>query len=170
MSIEIRVSENFSDEERQKLFGWGKDIFGVEAYDYRWQPKRWHVFLEADGELTSHVGLLSHVVKVGGEPVAVGGVGGVVTRGDAHGRGYATEAMRFAASYMCEQLEVDFGMLFCRDLLVNFYRKLGWQLLEERALVEQPTGKIPLPFNVFVLPCRGRAWPQGSIDLDGLPW
>jgi GNAT superfamily N-acetyltransferase len=171
MSIEIRVTENFTDEQREQVFGWGTDIFGVEAHNYRWQPKRWHVLLEADGRLVTHVGLLKHVVKVGGEPVTVGGIGGVATRGEAHGRGYATQAMRFAESYMCEQLQVDFGLLFCRDPLVAFYRKLGWQLLPERAQAEQPSGKIILPFHAFVRPCQAQSsWPPGSIDLDGLPW
>jgi hypothetical protein len=76
MADEIRQAEVLTDEEKQLLFGWGENIFGVAALKLSWRPKDLHFLLYADGEPVSHVGVLKHAVSVNGEPATVGGVGG----------------------------------------------------------------------------------------------
>jgi hypothetical protein len=68
LSLEIRYTEALTEEERQALFGWGKDIFGVEDRNYRWRPKDYHFITEEDGRPLSHVGIIKTVVSVGGRP------------------------------------------------------------------------------------------------------
>ena len=90
MSIEIKRSGTLSDAQWQKLFGWGEDIFGANDLGLKWRPKDLHFLLFENGEeLVSHVGVLKHTISVGGNPVTVGGVGGVVTVAEAQGKGYA---------------------------------------------------------------------------------
>lgn len=170
MSEEIRLATDLTDEERARLFGWGENIFGIEDKKYRWRPKDLHLLLEVDGWAVSHVGLVDHTVDVAGKPVRVGGVGAVVTAGDLHGRGYAQKTLRFAERYMCDEMRVEFGLLFCLDRLAPFYAKQGWQLLSEPVTFDQPSGKIISPLNVMVLPCNGKDWPAGITDLCSLPW
>ena len=79
MAEEIRQTEALTDEEKQLLFGWGENIFGVAALKLSWRPKDLHFLLCADGEPVTHVGVVKHTVSVNGEPATVGGVGGVVT-------------------------------------------------------------------------------------------
>jgi GNAT superfamily N-acetyltransferase len=170
MSEEIRVVEELTEEDRSRLFGWGENIFGIEDNKYRWRPKDLHVILYVEEEAASHVGLIDHIVDVGGRGVRVGGVGAVVTAGHLHGRGYAQKTLRYAEKLMCEDLKVEFGMLFCLDRLKPFYEGQGWQLLHEPVEFDQPSGKMVSPMNVMVLPCGERTWPTGTVDLCSLPW
>lgn len=35
---------------------------------------------------------------------------------------------------------------------------------------DQPDGKLAFQDVTMILPLRGRAWPNGPIDLRSLPW
>jgi predicted GNAT family N-acyltransferase len=171
MSINIRLENGLSDEERKTLFGWGEDIFGLDDKLYRWRPKDRHFIVEEGGRVVSHVGVLETTVKAGGREVSVGGVGGVVTVPEAQRRGHVHAAMRRAAEFMCDELKVEFGMLFCLPQLAPFYARQGWQLVEEAIEFEQPSGTVvSSPFRIMVLPCGGRVWPAGKVEVEGLPW
>ncbi len=170
MSESIRVVKELTDEERERLFGWGENIFGIEDNKYSWRPKDLHIILDVDGQAVSHVGLIEQTVDVAGKPVRVGGIGAVVTAGDLHGRGYAQKAMRYAEKTMCEELNIEFGLLFCLDRLKPFYERQNWQPVSEPVEFEQPSGKMVSPFNVMVLPCKSQMWPAGAVDLCSLPW
>jgi GNAT superfamily N-acetyltransferase len=168
--MDLRITDILTDDDHQQLFGWGEDIFGAASLGLQWRPKDRHIFVEVGGRSVSHVGLLRHTVKVGGVPVEVGGIGGVVTLPDMLGKGYARHALKHAASLICQEWGLDFGLLFCREPLVPFYRELGWRRIEEPVTVEQPSGRIASPMGVMVLSCKRQDWPAGPVDLDSLPW
>ena len=170
LGVEIRFAEALTDEERQALFCWGKDIFGVEDANYRWRPKEFHFITEEDGHPVSHVGVLKTAVRVGGREVTVGGIGAVVTVPEAQGRRYVHAAMRQAADFMCSELGVEAGMLFCLPRLAPFYARQGWRMVEGEIEIDQPAGKMVWPYHVMVLPCGRRAWPAGRVEVGGLPW
>ena len=170
MSAEIRFAETLTDEERQSLFGWGKDIFGLEDAAFRWRSKELHFITEEDGRALSHVGLVRAKVRAGGREVTVGGVGGVVTVPEAQGRHLVHAGMRQAAEFICRELGADFGMLFCLPRLEPFYARQGWQALEEEVEIDQPAGKVVWPYRVMVLPCGEPVWPAGRVEVGGLPW
>ena len=168
--MQIRVEDNLSDEERRHLFGWGEDIFGANHLNLTWRQKELHILVDVGGRAETHVGLLQHTVAIKGKPVKVCGVGGVVTALSSHGRGYASNAMRWAADFMCREWKVDFGLLFCREQLVEFYQRLQWQSVPDPVEIEQPGGPVSSPMNVMILPCREEAWPAGPVRLNSLPW
>jgi predicted N-acetyltransferase YhbS len=170
LGVEIRFAEALTAEEREALFGWGENIFGVEDANYRWRPKDYHFITEEDGRPLSHVGVVKTNVRAGGREVTVGGVGGVVTRPEAQGRRLVHAAMREAARYMCAEMGVEFGMLFCLPRLAPFYERQGWRLVEEEVEIDQPDGPVVWPFRVMILPCGEREWPAGRIEVGGLPW
>jgi hypothetical protein len=170
MSEEIRLVKELTDEDRRRLFGWGENIFGIEDNKYVWRPKDLHFILYADDVAMSHVGLVEQTVDVAGVAVRVAGVGGVATNNEAHGRGYAQKTLRFAEKYMCEELKVEFGLLFCLDRLKPFYERQNWQLVNDAVEFEQPSGRMVSTMNVMVLPCGERAWPAGAVALQSLPW
>ena len=169
MDEEIRRTEALTEEETQRLFGWGENIFGV-APDLSWRSKDCHFLLYAEGELVSHVGALKHGISVDGEPVRVGGVGGVATVLTAQKKGYARKLMRHAAEVFEREWKVDAGLLFCLPRLTSFYEALGWQRVKDSVLIEQPGGQLVSPMEVMVLPFGGKGWPSGSIELRSLPW
>ncbi len=170
MAEEIRQVEALSDAERARLFGWGDDIFGAAGLGLSWRQKDSHFILDADGEPVSHVGILKHEVSVGGQPVVVGGVGGVVTVPAAQGRGYAGRLMRRTARFFAEEWKTEAGLLFCLPRMVPYYEALGWKVVEGTVLVEQPTRRIASPLRVMTLSFGGRAWPDGEVELRSLPW
>ncbi len=170
MSAEMRFAERLTDEEWRSLFGWGENIFGVEDLAYSWRPKEWHFIAEEGGRALAHVGVLKVSLTAGGRGVTVGGVGGVVTRPEAQGRRLVHAAMREAALYMCAELGVEFGMLFCLPRLAPFYARQGWQLVEDEVEFEQPSGKVVSSFRVMVRPCGDAEWPAGRVEVGGLPW
>ena len=170
MAEEIRQTEVLTDEEKQRLFGWGENILGVAALKLSWRPKDLHFVLYSDGEPVSHVGVLKHVVSVNGEPATVGGVGGVVTVPEAQKKGFARQLMRHAAKLLEQEWKMDAGLLFCLPKLLAYYEALGWQEVETSVLIEQPSGTIVSPVPVMVLPLGEAGWSSGSIELRGLPW
>lgn len=168
--MKIRLEKSLTDEERQRLVGWGEDIFGVQHLKLKWRNKDVHLLLDVDGRAVSRVGLLEHTITVGERAVKVCGVGGVVTALEEQGKGYASRAMREAARVMCEEWKVDCGLLFCLERLVPFYERLGWRRVLEAVEIEQPGGVIAPPSVVMILPCREGAWPAGRVQLKSLPW
>ena len=170
MAEEIRLANAITDEEKERLFNWGENIFGVTEYTLSWRAKDVHFFLDVDGEPVSHASLLKHEVSVGGRPVLVAGLGGVVTRPEAQGRGYARRLVRHAAEFFAEEWNVEAGLLFCLPRMVSYYEALVWQTIDAPVLIEQPSGQIAAPLPVMVLPCDGHEWPAGEVELRSLPW
>jgi hypothetical protein len=168
--IDIRVTETFTDDDRHHLAGWGENVFGTLDVPLEWRSRDCHIMLYDDSYLASHVGLLKQTITVGGRPVVVGGVGAVITVLDRQGRGFARAAMRFAHDYMCDQLGVEFGMLFCFERLVPFYEPLGWRRLDVPVWVDQPSGPVEMPMVTMVRPCGQAVWPPGPVELGSLPW
>jgi GNAT superfamily N-acetyltransferase len=171
MSTKIRFVEKLSDEEDKHLFYWNPDVFGLEPYNLEWRLENdWHYLLYEDEQLISHVGIVKHVVTVEERQITVGGIAAVVTRPEAQGKGYAKELMEKATTFICEELSVDFGLLFCRPPLVPYYQKLGWQEIQDTVMIEQPSGKMPLPVSAMFLPCQENSWPAGTVDIGSWPW
>jgi hypothetical protein len=69
-----------------------------------------------------------------------------------------------------DDLLANFGLLLCREEVQPFYQNLGWQVVNGPLVFEQPGVRLMWPLSVMILPCRGTEWPDGVIDLRGLPW
>ena len=169
MTREIRQSDALTEAEKEKLYGWGDDIFGADDLNLRWRPKDLHFLMDVDGEAVSHVGVLKHEVGVAGKLLAVGGVGGVVTIPAFQRKGYARELMLRAAEFL-KEWQVDAGLLFCLQRRVPYYESQGWQVLKYPVTIEQPAGEIVSPLEVMVLSFGKGVWPDGEVQLNSFPW
>lgn len=124
-----------------------------------------------EGELVSHVGIVIRPGTLDGAPVRIGGIGSVKTHPRVEGRGYASAALRRAATSLHDDHQVAFSLLVCRDHLLPFYDRLGWLPFTGRLFVEQPTGRTLFTLNRPMVLSGVRAAPRdGLIDLNGLPW
>lgn len=169
-TFEIRLTQAMTDAERHILVGWSDDVFGIGHLDFHGRKKNWHLMGYADGQLVSHVGLLKDVVRVAEQPITVGGVGAVITIPAAQRKGYAHALLRQATAFMRDELQVEFGLLFCLPRLIAFYQSAGWQEVVSPVFIEQPSGRVPSPVRVMVLPCQAnRPWPNGTVEI-GWPW
>jgi len=170
VAVEIKQVDTLDAADRERLFDWGEDIFGAQSLNLRWRSKDLHFLLYNDANLVSHAGILRHVVKVKGEPIVVGGLGGVVTLPEAQRKGFARRLVQLSMSFMESEWKVGAGLLFCLPRMVRYYESLGWQVLESPVVIDQPSGKIASPLLVMVLPFGGMKWPPGSVELQSFPW
>ncbi|WP_024506124.1 GNAT family N-acetyltransferase [Bradyrhizobium sp. ARR65] len=121
-------------------------------------------------DVICHVGVHRRDVTWNGRKLRAGGIGGVLTREDQRGRGYATIALNAAIRTLKDEASTDFAMLFCEPKNVPFYAARGWTPFEGEIFAEQPSGRIRFTaIAPYVYDLR-RKLRQGTIDLCGLPW
>ena len=135
-----------------------------------WSGSEWMILGRVDDEIVSQLGVLKRDILVGGVRLAVGGVGGVATLPAWQRHGLATALMRAAARFLQEEVKVPFGLLVCGDDTQPFYARLGWKTVATGLWVTQAEKSRLLQTAVMVLPLVDYDWPQGKIDLCGLPW
>ena len=169
MSINFKIHQKIPDQEVPLLYHWGTDIFGGSIYNLHWRPPEVHVIGYIDSKPVTHVGILKHQIVVGSNKIWVGGIGGVVTIPQVQKNGFAKQCLLRAQEYMVSDLSVEFGFLFCPDRMQKYYAGLGWHNIDEKVIIDQPTGKItaPLCSMVYVF---SKPWPKGSVELGSLPW
>lgn len=118
----------------------------------------------------SYTGIVVIEGTVDGEPVRVGGLGGIATHPDTRGMGLARQSIEMALELMHDQ-EADFALLVCRDELISYYEGLGWRLFDGTLLVTQFGVREVFTFNnVMVRDVTSRAPRDEAIDLLGPPW
>jgi hypothetical protein len=54
--------------------------------------------------------------------------------------------------------------------MVSHYEKVGWSVVADSMIIDQPDGQTKLNYPTMVLPVCKQNWPIGPIDLCGLPW
>jgi GNAT superfamily N-acetyltransferase len=145
----------------QREFGWDRLVYA--------EP-RWYVLGMFEGELIGRVGVLSRTISVGGAPVAVGGITGVVTEPDYRGRGVARTLVAHALAFLRDEQHLPLVMLTCNRKLGPLYEKLGWRVVEGPTVYAQPDGPRTCPGLTMVSESGSISWPDGRIDMRGLPW
>ncbi|MGY3355587.1 putative acetyltransferase [Bradyrhizobium sp. GM0.4] len=131
MSIEIDIlngdaSWRMAEPLHQAVFG--PDIVAKQPWAHvKWANADLRVLIETpeDG-LVCHVGIYFRTVTWNGQKVHIGGIGGVCTREDRRGRGYATMAIDAAVHTMRANEAVRFALLFCEPHNVAFYEARSW--------------------------------------------
>ena len=172
MKIEIQSNHQMLEDERRHMDAWLDQTFGYDDVGIEWAKDDWSVLVRLDDQIVCHVGIVERVGRVNGQPVRLGGVGGVATRVEYRKRGLAQAAMERAAEFMRDELGVEFGLLVCSQPKIAYYSKLGWRCVPGPLMFDQPKGQVTFgdQTKIMILPCTNRDWPQGAIDLCGLPW
>jgi aminoglycoside 2'-N-acetyltransferase I len=178
MRLELKPVTDFSDGERDALKALTAAVYPPEILatrpgrSFQWAPAQWSVLVwTAEGRLIAHVGIVTREGTLDGVPVKIGGIGGVKTHPQAQGRGYASAALRRAATALHDDHRVAFSLLVCQEHLLPFYGRLGWLPFLGRLVVEQPSGPIVFTINRPMIHPGLRPAPQeGVIDLQGFPW
>jgi len=170
--VEIVADADMTDDDRLTVGRWSVEMFADDA-DFRgfsWAKPDWHVMVREGAELVSCLKIMGRVGSVGGQPLRMAGIGDVMTAPEQRGKGYARAAMRAAVEFVCQRLGTEFGVLMCKPALVPFYSRFGWEVVPEPLRFEQAWGKEVSPEVTMVKLCGERRWPDGEIDLHGLPW
>jgi predicted acetyltransferase len=170
MKVEIKSAEQWSAFEKARQ----DCVVTSSLYAYltgvKWASPNWAVMVWEDDEMVSNVHIIERTVKVGDETVKLGGIGNIATKVEWRERGYAGSALKVAHAFLRDPLQVDFGLMIATKEVVSRYHRLGWKVVAESLIMEQPDGERLLPYPVMVLPVLKRDWPPGIINLCGLPW
>lgn len=160
----------YTKTEQDEILGDGDDPFGVAETGLTWLPKEEHFGIRHGDRLVAHAGLLRLSTAIGDVETEVVGVGGVAVAPDARGQGLARLVITAALDH-ARTMGPRHALLFCRSPLVQLYQRLGWHLLDQEVLVEQPESRlVTMPLRTMVTPLRDNAhWPSGPVRLLSLP-
>ena len=178
MYLDLKPVTELSDKERDVLRALTAAVYPPEVLArspgrfLQWAPSMGSVLVRTvEGQLVAHVGMVTREGTLDAGPVQIGGIGSVKTHPQAQGRGYASAALRCAATALHVDHHVAFSLLVCQAPLLSFYERLGWLPFLGRLIVEQPGGPMVFTINrPMVLSALHPAPQQGVIDLQGLPW
>lgn len=166
LQLVIRPGADLSDYERWQVRNWQAQTFDLSE---EFAAVDWYVFGIRDGQWVSMLELTQRTAVVDQRPVELMLIGSVVTIAQWRRHGYASAVLQHATGFFCHQRGVAFGLLLCMDGVVSFYKRQGWRRVLEPLFYDQPGGKVQSDQNTMIYPCRNQPWPQGMIDLCGLP-
>jgi len=132
---------------------------------------------EEIGRLIASVRLIHRTISTLQGPLAIGGVANTCSHPKAQGTGAAKACMRAAQSYLTASPSIDYGMLFCNDIVRGFYEKLGWHGITNPVNLTGPDSlpkrMTPTEATITMIHPGRKAvsqWPSGDIDLNGPEW
>jgi len=170
LRIEIIPSIELHPTLKKDIKDWLISEFIEDEDETIWSNVDWHILGWLDNKLISHIDILERIVLVGGDKIPIAGIGGVVTKLESRGKGIASRLMRDANRFMAHEMDIEFGLLMCDQKRVSFYQELGWELVENTLVYDQPSGEEIFGDQVMIYPIKGRKFPVGKIDVRGYPW
>lgn len=166
--IEVYSESSLSSQRRAELEDWFCREFGHTSY--YWDSPEWYVVALLDSILVGRLGIVERGVSVGEYTILVGGVSGVITHREWRRLGIARAVLDRAVGFIRGELGAEFALLLCRQEVAPFYARLGWELTRGVTTFLQPTGKVVYPRLTMIYACGQERWPDGDVDLCGLPW
>ena len=168
LTVEIKPDEDLPSERKAALDRMFESEFGHHSLIY--DLPSWHTMGILDGNLVGRVGILKRTISLGKELIQLGGVCGVVTAPEFRGRGIGGALVDESVAFIMNSLSLPFALLTCRSELEAFYQRLGWKTVKGPTVFAQPDGVRTCKGLTMITELGSRAWPEGPIDLRGLPW
>jgi RimJ/RimL family protein N-acetyltransferase len=171
ISIQIKSAHELTPTEQKTTHDLLARVFCDDPFSgMSYAKMEWNVLVYLDDILASNIEIVERTVTVDGQPLRVGGIGGVATLPEYRGRGLASRAMSAAVEFMKDELGLEYGLLITGSRRRSFYEGMGWQVISEPAYFDQPSGKIKNEGLAMSLAIVGKPWPPGVVDFCGLPW
>jgi hypothetical protein len=89
-----------------------------------------HVLLYLDGSLIAYLNLIEIEFTIDGSAKYGYGIGNVCAK--EKGKGWGKELIAKTNNYLIENDKI--GLLFCKELLVDFYKHSNWRVIEKEKL------------------------------------
>jgi predicted N-acetyltransferase YhbS len=127
------------------------------------------------GVPVAHLALERRLVAVGDRDVLIAGVGEVAVAPGRQRTGLGAALMRELRPRLQAELAADFGYLQCGENVAGFYARAGWTRFANPARYLDPADErtvLEADWPTMVMPGRRPLtdWPEGLVDLRGLPW
>jgi aminoglycoside 2'-N-acetyltransferase I len=169
-TVEIKSVKNLSPEEQDEVYQLLTIVYEADISTWTWSQDDWRLLVRMNDRIVSHVAITERICLVDGQPVKVGGIGGVGTHPEWRKQGLASLAMRKTADFLVKTLKVDFGVLFCANELVPYYQRLGWRTIDSPVFFGEEGEKMPCDCPVMYLPGTKPYWPWGEVNIRGRLW
>jgi predicted N-acetyltransferase YhbS len=149
------------------------ELFAVDSW---WGARpEYRLWLEeADRSLLAHLEFERRTVLVGDQEVPIAGTGEVAVHPTRQGQGLGCRLMHELRRILRTEVPASFGFLGCRDEVVDFYEHTGWVRIDRptRYLRPNDTAWVTDLGPNLILPALAPAdaWPDGDVDLRGMPW
>jgi len=156
----------------EEMLAGEQEPWGGVGEQLSWRDKTRNIGLrDDDGSLLAAGGVvLAELHTATHPPFAVAGLGGLVVRTSARGRGLVRQLAEPLLE-LARELPAERAMLFCRPSLMALYGGFGFREITDAVWVQQPGGQIQMPLSAMWRPLReGAEWPPGELYLDGEPF
>jgi predicted N-acetyltransferase YhbS len=125
-------------------------------------------------EMIGRSAVVTRDVLVGGTPLRIMGIAGVIVKEEFQGQGLGLELMEKSMEFVRVN-PPPFCILMCNRELGKLYAKFGFREIPgQNAVFDQPDGSRPeyKPQHgiTMVYEKMGHIWPGGLLDLHGLPF
>lgn len=142
--MEITEPSIFSAGEAALLSDGVADPYGTDHLAISWAPKNHHVLFSETGRLVAHAGYLLIEVEADGVRTPGVGLGSVMVQPSLRGQGIGARLVQETTSRM-GTVGRPFALLFCRDIRLPFYERMGWRRVGAEVTVEQEHGLLTMP-------------------------
>ncbi len=133
--------------------------------------EHWFVMRQQDVGIVAVTGLLTRDIHVGESQIRVAGIGGVATAASHRRRGCAHRLINAVTAFVRTEIDVEFLVLQCQPELIAFYAAMGWRAVDQSLFCTQSDGELHRsPELPMVFALGHPPWPDGSINMNGLPW
>ncbi len=158
--------------DREYAAGWGP---WHPRTKYGYAEGELHALARLDGRLVGYAASARRFIGVGEQEVVVAGMGGVMADPDVRRRGVGRAVVAALQEAGRAAAPTPFGLLGCREEVVAFYQSCGFRRTDQVVRDVSPRdGMTVVESNGPTMICAGTeplaAWPDGVIDLRGLPW
>lgn len=137
-------------------------------YPFEYAGADWLCFGRQGKEIAATAELLRREIRVAGQVIPVIGVKGLITNPELRGKGLGSAMMHSFAEFTAQHCH--FGMLHTSEQLSPFYAGLGWIVIANPVTCIQRGHPVPRKPVNLILRCTTQEWPEGEVDLCGLPW
>lgn len=118
----------------------------IEIKSFRWsysekQHKNWinenllqddlHLLIYEDGKLSAYTNFISTEAIINNNIYSFMGIGNVCTR--TSGKGHGSVLMKTIGDILIDNSWN--GILFCKNHLINYYEKFGWELINQERII-----------------------------------
>jgi len=129
---------------------------------------------KASGELIGRCPIITREITVGGQPLTITAVAGIIVKDELQGQRIGDAMMKEAMKYV-EHASPKFCVLMCNEELARKYARYGFECIEGgNPWFDQPGGVRaqykPNSGVTMVYAKDDAVWPEGELDLKGLPF
>jgi GNAT superfamily N-acetyltransferase len=168
--IEITEPSTFSAAQAELLSDGAPDPYGTNRLAISWAPKDHHVCFSEAGRLIAHAGYLLIDVEADGVRLPGVGLGSVMVHPSQRGQGIGARLVQETTARM-KMSGRPFALLFCREIRLPFYQRLGWRRIDPEVSVEQDHERMTMPLLTcwfsFAQDCIA---PSSRLEVLGPPF